>query len=226
VLPKDAREATDTFVKRKQGDALLNWETEAFLAKKTGEWTVPYKVFSPNVLTEMPIAVVDKNVDKKGTRKAAEAFAKYLYTPTAQKIFVDNGFRPVTPAGKAYAKGKFPQQRSSEWAISAAGPAWTRSFSGRELSGIRSSPRHAEAFTGVNNPWRHRAESEPRFLKDRGFSLQSGQPARLRAEDGERASCWREPTRASMSSRVLYTASVARTVASTPKRRRIGWAQW
>jgi sulfate/thiosulfate transport system substrate-binding protein len=108
VLPKDAREATDTFVKRKQGDVLLNWETEAILARKTGEWTVPYKLFSPNVLTEMPIAVVDKNVDKKGTRKAAEAFARYLYTPTAQKIFVDNGFRPVTPAGKAYAKGKFP----------------------------------------------------------------------------------------------------------------------
>lgn len=108
VLPKDAREATDTFVKRRQGDVLLNWETEAILARRTGEFTGPVKVFSPNVLTEMPIAVVDKNVDRKGTRKAAEAFARFLYTPAAQRIFVDNGFRPVTPEGKAYAKGKFP----------------------------------------------------------------------------------------------------------------------
>ncbi len=108
VLPKDAREATDFFVKRNQGDVLLNWETEAILAKKKGEWTAPYKVFSPNVLTEQPVAVVDKVVDKRGTRKVAEAFVRYLFTPTAQKIFADNGFRPVTPEGKAYARGKFP----------------------------------------------------------------------------------------------------------------------
>jgi sulfate/thiosulfate-binding protein len=108
VLPKDAREATDFFVKRNQGDVLLNWETEAILAKQKGEWTTPYKVFSPNVLTEQPVAIVDKVVDKRGTRKVAEAFARYLYTPTAQKIFVDKGFRPVTPEGKAYARGKFP----------------------------------------------------------------------------------------------------------------------
>ncbi|MEY3735961.1 MAG: hypothetical protein RLZZ624_1020 [Cyanobacteriota bacterium] len=109
VLPKDAREATDTFVKRHKGDVLLNWETEAILARKNREWTVPYKLPSPNVLTEMPIAVVDRNVDKHGTRRVAEAFSKFLYTPTAQKIFVDNGFRPVTPEGKAYARGKFQE---------------------------------------------------------------------------------------------------------------------
>lgn len=85
VLPKDAREATDFFIKRNQGDVLLNWETEAVLAKQKGEWTVPWKVFSPNVLTEQPVAVVDKVVDKRGTRKVAEA-----------------------PEGKAYARGKFP----------------------------------------------------------------------------------------------------------------------
>ena len=113
MLPKDAREATDTFVKRRQGDVLLNWETEAVLARKSGEWTGPVKVFSPNVLTEMPIAVVDRNVDKKGTRKAAQAFGQFLYTPAAQRIFVDNGFRPVTPQpqGKTYAQGKFPSAK-------------------------------------------------------------------------------------------------------------------
>ena len=109
VLPKDAREATDTFVKRRKGDVLLNWETEAILARKNGEWTVPYKLPSPNVLTEMPIAVVDKTVDRRGTRKVSEAFARFLFTPAAQKAFVDNGFRPVTPEGKKYAGGRFQQ---------------------------------------------------------------------------------------------------------------------
>jgi sulfate transport system substrate-binding protein len=109
VLPKDAREATDTFVKRRKGDVLLNYENEAILAKKTGEWTVPYKLPSPNILIEGPIAVVDKNVNKHGNRKVAEAFTKFLYTPAAQKAFVNNGFRPVTAEGKAYARGKFQQ---------------------------------------------------------------------------------------------------------------------
>ena len=107
VLPKDAREATDLFVKRKKGDVLLNWETEAILAKRKGEWPTPYKLFSPNVLTAQPVTVVDKVVDKRGTRKVAEAFVKFLYTPAAQKIFVDNGFRPATAAGKAYGTSKF-----------------------------------------------------------------------------------------------------------------------
>ena len=109
VLPKDAREATDTYVKRKKGDVLLNYENEAILARRTGEWTVPYKLPSPNILIEGPIAVVDKNVDKRGTRKVATAFARYLFSPTAQKVFADNGFRPVSAEGKAYARGKFQQ---------------------------------------------------------------------------------------------------------------------
>lgn len=107
VLPKDAREATDTFVKRRQGDVLLNWETEAILARRKGEWTTPYKLFTPNVLTEQPVTVVDKVVDRRGTRRVAEAFVKFLYSTPAQRIFADNGFRPVTPEGKAYARSKF-----------------------------------------------------------------------------------------------------------------------
>ncbi len=109
VLPKDAREATDTDGKPRTGDVLLNSETEAILARRTGEWSTPYKVFSPNVRTEMPAAVVDRTVDKKGTRKVAEAFARFLYTPAAQKTFADNGLRPVTAEGKAYARGGVPQ---------------------------------------------------------------------------------------------------------------------
>jgi sulfate transport system substrate-binding protein len=119
VLPKDAREATDTFVKRRKGDVLLNYENEAILARKTGEWTEPVKIPTPNVLIEGPIAVVDKNVDKKGTRKLATAFARFLYTPAAQKAFVDAGFRPVTAEGKAYAQGRFPSVNT--WRITKLG---------------------------------------------------------------------------------------------------------
>lgn len=108
ILPKDAREAIDIFVQKGQGDILLNYENEAILAKKTGEWTVPYKVPTPNILIEGPIAVVDKNVNKHGTRKVAEAFTRFLYTPFAQKVFAINGFRPVTPVEKAASKNLFP----------------------------------------------------------------------------------------------------------------------
>ena len=108
ALPRDAREATDMFVKRGQGDVLLNYENEAILAKKSGIWSAPIIVPSPNILIEAPVAVVDKNVEKHGTRKVAEAFTKYLYTPLAQKIFATNGFRPVTAEAKAATKGKFP----------------------------------------------------------------------------------------------------------------------
>ena len=54
-----------------------------------------------NILIEGPIAVVDKNVDRKGTRKVAEAFARYLYSDTAQRVFAEEGFRPFTAKVKA-----------------------------------------------------------------------------------------------------------------------------
>lgn len=108
ILPKDAREATDIFVQKGHGDILLNYENEAILAKKTGVWTVPYKVPSPNILIEGPVAVLEKNVNKHGTRKVAEAFTQFLYTPFAQKVFASNGFRPVTPIAKTASKKFFP----------------------------------------------------------------------------------------------------------------------
>ncbi|WP_259731345.1 MULTISPECIES: sulfate ABC transporter substrate-binding protein [Synechococcales] len=107
TLPKDAREATDVFVKRNQGDVLLNYENEAILAKKTGAWTIPYVVPKTNILIEGPVAVVDKNVDRKGTRKVAEAFARYLYSDQVQRAFAAEGFRPVTPKIKAETRNRF-----------------------------------------------------------------------------------------------------------------------
>ena len=87
VLDSGARGATTTFVERGQGDVLIAWENEALLAVNDlarGK----FEIVTPSVsiLAEPPVAVVDKNVDKKGTRKAAEAYLKFRYTPEAQNV--------------------------------------------------------------------------------------------------------------------------------------------
>jgi sulfate/thiosulfate transport system substrate-binding protein len=94
ILARDAREATDAFFKQGQGDALINYENEILLAQQKGE-KVSYVVPEVNISIDNPIAVVDKNVDKNGTREVAEAFVKYLFTPEAQQEFAKVGFRPV-----------------------------------------------------------------------------------------------------------------------------------
>jgi len=94
ILTKDAREATDVFFKQGQGDALINYENEIILAGDKGEKPT-YTIPEVNVSIDNPIAVVDKNVDKHGTREVAEAFVKFLYSPEAQREFAKVGFRPV-----------------------------------------------------------------------------------------------------------------------------------
>jgi sulfate transport system substrate-binding protein len=95
VLPKDAREASDVFYKQGQGNVLINYENEVILAKQKGD-TSPYFVPTDyNISIDNPVTVVDANVDKHGTREVAEAFAKYLFTPEAQREFAKVGFRPV-----------------------------------------------------------------------------------------------------------------------------------
>jgi sulfate/thiosulfate transport system substrate-binding protein len=94
-LPKDAREASDVFLKRAQGDVLLNYENEALLAIKQGELKDPYVVPEVNIRIEGPVSVVDAVVDQRGTRKAATALAEYLFTEEAQQIFAEEGFRPT-----------------------------------------------------------------------------------------------------------------------------------
>jgi sulfate transport system substrate-binding protein len=106
-LPKDAREASDVFLKRDQGDVLLNYENEAILATKTGNLKDPFVVPELNIRIEGPVAVVDKNVDRKGTREAAEALAAYLFSDEAQAIFAEEGFRPTSPAVWARVKDRF-----------------------------------------------------------------------------------------------------------------------
>ena len=108
VLDSGARAATTTFVERGQGDVLIAWENEAYLAvNKLGR--SQYEIISPSVsiLAEPPVAMVDKVVDRKGTRKVAEAYLKYLYTPEAQEIIAQNYYRPRNPAVAAKYAGRF-----------------------------------------------------------------------------------------------------------------------
>jgi len=106
-LPKDVREASDVFLKRDQGDVLLNYENEAILATRTGDLKDPFVVPELNIRIEGPVAVVDKNVDRKGTRKAAEALAAYLFSDEAQQVFAEEGFRPTSPSVWARVKDRF-----------------------------------------------------------------------------------------------------------------------
>lgn len=94
ILTKDAREATDVFFKQGQGDALINYENEIILAGQKGEKPT-YTIPDVNVSIDNPIAIIDKNVTKHGTKEVAEAFVKFLYTPEAQREFAKAGFRPV-----------------------------------------------------------------------------------------------------------------------------------
>lgn len=113
ILPKDSREATDTFAKQGQGDVLINYENEVILAQQKGE-KVEYIVPDVNISIDNPVAVVDKNVDKHGTRKVAEGFVKYLYSPETQQEFVKLGFRPVdkTLAQTKEVIDKFPKVKT------------------------------------------------------------------------------------------------------------------
>lgn len=109
VLPKDAREASDVFFKQRQGDVLINYENEVILAQQSGEKGFSYVVPQTNLSIDNPVAVVDKNVDKHGTRQVSEAFVKFLYTPSAQREFAKVGFRPVDPSVSKEVGSKFPK---------------------------------------------------------------------------------------------------------------------
>ena len=95
VLDSGARGATTTFTERGIGDVLLAWENEAYLAvKELGPDKFDIVTPSLSILAEPPVSVVDKVVDKRGTRKVAEAYLNYLYTPEGQEIAAKNYYRP------------------------------------------------------------------------------------------------------------------------------------
>ena len=110
VLDSGARGSTVTFVERGIGDVLLAWENEAFLAaRELGADKVQVVVPSISILAEPPVCIVDKVVDKRGTRALAEAYLQYLYSPAAQEIAARHYYRPRDPAVAARYASTFPK---------------------------------------------------------------------------------------------------------------------
>ena len=110
VLDSGARGATVTFADRGIGDVLLAWENEAHLALKEFGPEKFEIVYPPtSILAEPPVAVVDKVVDKRGTRKVAEAYLDYLYSPEGQEIAAKNFYRPIDDKVAAKYATQFPK---------------------------------------------------------------------------------------------------------------------
>lgn len=110
VLDSGARGATNTFVERGIGDVLIAWENEALLAvNEVGKDQFDIITPSVSILAEPTVSVVDKVVDKRGTREVADAYLKYLYSPEGQTIAAKNYYRPRDPAVAARFAKEFPQ---------------------------------------------------------------------------------------------------------------------
>ena len=110
VLDTGARGSTTTFAQRGIGDVLLAWENEAFLAlKEFGAGAFEIVVPSLSILAEPPVALVDKVVDRRGTRAVAQAYLEFLYSDEGQAIIGRHFFRPVSPAAVAQFATRFPQ---------------------------------------------------------------------------------------------------------------------
>jgi sulfate/thiosulfate transport system substrate-binding protein len=113
VFDTGARAATTTFVQRGIGDVLVGWENEALLAiEKIGRDQVAIVVPSVTIVAEPPVAVVDAVVDRRGTRRAAQAYLEFLYTPEAQEIAARHHFRPRNREVLARSRSKFPEIRA------------------------------------------------------------------------------------------------------------------
>jgi sulfate transport system substrate-binding protein len=110
ILDTGARGSTITFAQRAQGDVLIAWENEAFLLEK--EFSAKFDVVVPSlsILAEPAVAVVDRNVDRKGTRAVAQEYLKYLYSEEGQDIAGKNFYRPaVSEKAKAKYSHQFPK---------------------------------------------------------------------------------------------------------------------
>ena len=112
VLDSGARGSTITFAQRGIGQVLIAWENEAFyLLKEAGGGKDKFEIIAPSlsILAEPPVAVVDKNVDKHGTRAAAEAYLNFLYSDEGQELEAKNYYRPTNPAVFKRHEAQFPK---------------------------------------------------------------------------------------------------------------------
>jgi sulfate transport system substrate-binding protein len=110
VLDTGARGSTTTFTERGIGDVLLSWENEAYLALDElgrDKYQIVYPTVS--ILAEPPVAVVEKNAERHGTTKVAEAYLQFLYSKEGQEIAAKNYYRPRDPAVVQEFSSKFPK---------------------------------------------------------------------------------------------------------------------
>ena len=127
VLDTGARGATTTFVERGIGDVLVAWENEALLTLNDPKVRDGFEIVAPSISikAEPPVAWVDRNVDRRGTRKLAEAYLRYLYSPQGQRIAARHLYRPSQPDGvPAALLAQFPQVR--QVTIDAAFGGWKK----------------------------------------------------------------------------------------------------
>lgn len=105
TFANNGREATDTFIRNRIGDALVTFENEIIFTNDAIPRDHPYIAPSPNIQVDFPVTVIDSVVDKRGTRKVAEAFTQFLFTPKAQQIYAELGYRPFNDrVRRQYAK--------------------------------------------------------------------------------------------------------------------------
>ncbi len=110
VLDAGARGSTTTFVERGIGDVLLAWENEALLAlKELGPDKFDIVAPSLSILAEPPVTLVDKVVDKRGTRAVAQAYLEFLYSPEGQDLAGQNYYRPIDPTVAAKYAKQYPK---------------------------------------------------------------------------------------------------------------------
>ena len=109
VLDSGARGSSVTFAQRNQGDVFISWENEAYLLEKEFGAKVDMVYPSISILAEPPVTVVDKNVDRKGTRKVAEAYLQYLYSDEGQELAAKNFYRPTNEKIKAKFEKTLPK---------------------------------------------------------------------------------------------------------------------
>jgi sulfate transport system substrate-binding protein len=134
VLDSGARGATVTFLERRIGDVLLAWENEALLAvQDLGKGDVEIVVPSSSILAEPPVAVVDRVVERKGTRAVAEAYLRFLYSKTGQELAAKHHFRPRDPEVAAQYAQQFPPVRL--YTIAEAFGGWDRAHAAHFADG-------------------------------------------------------------------------------------------
>ena len=110
MLDRAARGATNTFIQRRIGDVLINWENEILLgANELNKQGLEIVIPPTSILAEPTVAVVTKNAERKGNARVARAYLEFLYSPVGQDIAGKNYYRPVDPDAVAKYRHQFPE---------------------------------------------------------------------------------------------------------------------